>query len=139
MIRLNEEGCTMIVKTARMVILAGVLALTMAATLPASAKGAAVTRHGSCSANSHWKLKLSPDDARLEVQFEVDSNVNGQIWHVRILKNGSQILSGDRMTHAPSGSFEVRKLTSNPAGRDTFQARAVNARSGETCVGTASI
>ena len=129
----------MFVKTARMLMIAGALALTVAGTLPASAKGTDVVRQGSCSGRSDWKLKLSPDNGKIEVEFEVDSNVNGQTWQVQMLKDGSQILSGNRMTHAPSGSFDVRKLATNPAGRDTFRARAHNATSGETCVGVASI
>jgi hypothetical protein len=139
MCRPNEEGWTMIAKTARILMIAGALALTVTASAPASAKGNPVIKSGACSANSHWKLKLKPDNGRIEVQFEVDSNVNGQTWHVRILENGSSIFAGNRVTRAPSGSFEVRKLAANTAGKDGFRARAVNAASGETCVGVASI
>ncbi len=96
-------------------------------------------RRGSCSGRSDWKLKLSPEDGRIEVEFEVDSNVNGQTWHVRIRQNGERIFSGNRVTQAPSGSFEVRKLANNTAGTDRFRARAVNATTGETCGGAASI
>ena len=129
----------MFAKTARMLMIAGALALTMAVALPASAKSPAVVRQGSCSGNSHWKLKLAPDNGRIEVQFEVDSNVNGQTWHVRIIKNGTQIFSGNRVTRPPSGSFEVRKLAHDNSGTDRFRARAVNMANGETCVGRASI
>ena len=129
----------MMAKTARMFMIAGALALTVAVALPASAKGTAVVRRGSCSGSSHWKVKLAPDNGRIEVQFEVDSNVNGQTWHVRILENGSRIFMGDRVTHAPSGSFEVRKLATNTPGTDSFRGRAVNASTGEICVGRASI
>jgi hypothetical protein len=113
--------------------------VTVAGALPASAGGADVIRRGSCSAGSDWKLKLSPDDGRIEVEFEVDSNVNGQTWHVKILQNGNRIFAGNRVTQAPSGSFEVRKLANDTAGTDSFRARAANAATGETCVGRASI
>ena len=126
-------------KTARLLMVAGVLALTLTAALPASAKGPAVIKSGACSANSHWKLKLKPDNGRIEVQFEVDSNVNGQTWHVRMLENGAPIFNGNRVTQAPSGSFEVRKLATDTAGTDRFRARAVNGATGESCVGVASI
>jgi hypothetical protein len=129
----------MIAKTVRTLMIAGALVVTVAGALPASAGGTDVIRRGSCSAGSDWKLKLSPDDGRIEVEFEVDSNVNGQTWHVRILENGSRIFSGNRVTQAPSGSFEVRRLAADTAGSDSFRARAVNAATGETCVGTASI
>jgi hypothetical protein len=130
---------TMIAKTARMFMIAGTLATTVAGAVPASANDADVIQRGSCSGRSDWKLKLSPENGRIEVEFEVDSNVNGQTWHVRILQNGSRIFSGNRVTQAPSGSFEVRKLANNTVGTDRFRARAVNAANGETCVGSAAI
>jgi hypothetical protein len=114
------------------------LALAVGGTTPAMANDADVIRRGSCSGSTDWKLKLSPDDGRIEVEYEVDSNVSGQRWQVRIKKNGARIFSGSRVTGPPSGSFEVRVLTSNPAGTDRFRARAVNAATGEICVGTAS-
>jgi hypothetical protein len=129
----------MIAKTARILMIAGALALTVTAALPASAQGTPVTKSGACSGSSHWKLKLKTDNSRIEVQFEVDSNVNGQVWHVRMLENGSPIFNGNRTTKAPSGSFEVRKLATDTAGTDTFRARAVNGATGESCVGVASI
>lgn len=118
---------------------AGAIALTVAGSVPAMAGDNDVIREGNCSGSSDWKLKLSPEDGRLEVEFEVDSNVVGQTWSVRILQNGSRIFSGNRVTRAPSGSFEVRRLANNTAGTDSFRARAVNAATGETCIGTASI
>jgi hypothetical protein len=129
----------MIAKTARLLMITGALALVMAGTLPASAKGAVVTKHGSCSRNSDWKMKLSPDNGKIEVEFEVDSNVNGQTWHVQLFKNGGQILATNKVTRAPSGSFELRKLATDTMGRDTFRALAHNIASGENCVGVASI
>jgi len=114
------------------------LALAVVGTTPAMANDADVIRRGSCSGSSDWKLKLSPDDGQIEVEYEVDSNVSGQRWQVRIKKNGARIFSGSRVTRPPSGSFEVRVLTSNPAGTDRFRARATNPATGEICVGTAS-
>lgn len=104
---------------------------------PAQAKGGDdVVRRGSCTGATDWKLKVKPDDGRLEVEAEVDSNRVGQTWHWRLVHNGSTSASGDRKTTAPSGSFEVRRLMVNRAGTDTITLRASNARSGERCVGT---
>jgi len=114
------------------------LSLAMVGITPAMANDADVIRRGSCSGSTDWKLKLSPEDGRIEVEYEVDSNVSGQTWQVRIQKNGAGIFSGSRVTGPPSGSFEVRVVTSDPAGTDRFRARAVNPATGETCVGTAS-
>ena len=63
----------------------------VAGAAPAHANGGDVIRRGNCSGSSDWKLKLSPEDGRIEVEFEVDSNVAGQTWQVRITKNGNQI------------------------------------------------
>jgi hypothetical protein len=115
------------------------LALAVAGSAPAMARPGDVIKTGSCSGASDWKLKLSPDNSGIEVEFEVDSNVNGQTWQVRILKNGAGIFSGSRVTRPPSGSFEIRKVTSDTAGTDRIRARAVNQATGEVCVGTASI
>jgi hypothetical protein len=104
---------------------------------PAQAKGGDdVVRRGSCSGATHWKLKVKPDDGRLEVEAEVDSNRVGQTWHWRLVHNGSTSASGTRKTTAPSGSFEVHRRMVNRPGTDIVTLRASNARSGERCVGT---
>jgi hypothetical protein len=110
----------------------------LAAIAPAAqASGsAAKIRSGACAGSTHWKLKASPDNGRIEVQGEVDSNRNGQVWRWRIVHNGSVSASGLRTTRAPSGSFEVRRLLVNARGTDALVFRAVNTRSGEVCRGT---
>jgi hypothetical protein len=128
----------MIGKMTRAAIAAAVV-MTIAGAAPAMAGGNDVIRRGSCTGSSDWKLKLSPDDGRIEVEFEVDSNVAGQTWRVRIFENGDRIFSGTRQTAGASGSFTVRKLANNTAGTDSFRARAANAATGEVCVGRASI
>ena len=118
--------------------LAAALALSLAGAVPAAAKDGDVIRRGSCSAASDWKLKLSPENGKIEVEYEVDSNRVGQTWRARIVKNGSTIFRGTRRTTAPSGSFEVRIVTPNTAGRDVFRAVARNVGTGETCRGSAT-
>jgi hypothetical protein len=111
-------------------------AATVVATAPAaSAKTVVAKTTGRCTAGSHWTMKAKPDNGRMELEFEVDSNRNGQRWNVRIADNRVLIFAGSRVTVAPSGSFEVRKLTANRAGIDHFVGVARNARTGETCVG----
>jgi hypothetical protein len=104
---------------------------------PAAAKDGDVLRRGACSGRSDWKLKLSDENGRIEVQFEVDQNRVGDVWRVRIRHDGDLAFAGRRTTRAPSGSFEVRILQRDRAGDDAFRARAVNPRTGETCVGRA--
>jgi hypothetical protein len=119
--------------------LTGAIALTIAGAAPAVAGDRDVIREGACSGASDWKLKLSPEDGGLEVEFEVDSNVVGQTWRVRLFQNGTRFFAGTRQTTAPSGSFEVERFVNDTAGTDSFRARAANAATGEVCVGRASI
>ncbi len=120
------------------VALAGALALTLAGTVPAMAKAGDVIKRGSCSGSTDWKLKLSPEDNGIEVEYEVDSNVAGQSWRVKIFQNGDRIFAGTRQTKGASGSFEVRLVADDTAGTDTFRGKAVNRATGESCNGTAS-
>ena len=105
--------------------------------MPVLARDGDVIRRGSCSGNSDWKLKLSEEDGRIEVEYEVDQNVVGAVWRVRIRHDGDLVFAGRRTTRAPSGSFEVRILQRNRAGDDVFRGRAVNTRTGQTCGGRA--
>jgi hypothetical protein len=121
------------------VALAGALALTVAGAVPAMAKDGDVIERGSCSGSADWKLKLSPEDGGIEVEYEVDSNVVGQTWRVKISQNGERIFRGRRQTQGASGSFSVRVVANDTAGTDSFRGKAVNPDTGEVCRGTASI
>ena len=111
------------------------LSLTMTAT-PALAKDGDVIRRGSCSGTADWKLKASPEDGHIEVEAEVDSNHNGQVWRWRIVHNGSISARGRSTTHAPSGSFEVRRVLVNLQGTDRIRFVAKHRASGQVCRGT---
>ncbi|HUR16869.1 MAG TPA: hypothetical protein VMZ33_06265 [Candidatus Limnocylindrales bacterium] len=117
----------------------GMTALTLLA-VPAgvAANDGDIIRTGNCSAGADWKLKLSPENGRIEVEFEVDQNINGRVWNVSLKRNGNTFFTGQRTTQAPSGSFEVRRVTTNGAGPDTFVARAVDQRTGQVCRGSAT-
>ena len=105
--------------------------------LPVLARDGDVIRRGACSGNSDWKLKLSEENGRIEVEYEVDQNRVGDVWRVRIRHDGDLVFAGRRTTRGASGSFEVRILQRNRAGDDVFRGRAVNLRTGETCGGRA--
>jgi hypothetical protein len=115
----------------------GALALVTAATLlpaaTANAQAGDVIKRGDCSGASVWKLKASPDNGRIEVEGEVDSNRVGQTWNWRILHNGSVSAKGSKTTVAPSGSFTVRRVLVNVKGPDSIAFRATNVKSGESC------
>lgn len=117
---------------------AGILSaavLTLAPVGPALAGDDDVIRRGSCSGATDWKLKASPEDGRIEVEGEVDSNRNGQTWRWRIRHNGSLSARGTATTQPPSGSFEVRRVLVDAAGTDTIVFRARNPRTDEVCRG----
>ena len=114
-----------------------VLALAALAAVPvASAKDGDVRVSGSCTRASTAKLKLSEEDGRIEVEFEVDQNRNGVRWAVVLRRNGQVVRRAARVTRAPSGSFELRALVANGAGADRITATAT--RRGESCRAAAS-
>ena len=103
----------------------------------AVAKDGDVIRRGACSGRSDWKLKLSDEDGRIEVEFEVDQNRNGVRWNVTLRRGDARIARLVRTTRPPSGSFEARIVASNRAGADTFRARA-SSPAGEVCTARAT-
>ena len=104
-----------------------------------AAGGDAVRRSGTCSDGTHWKLKAKPDNGRIEVEAEVDSDVNGQTWRWRLRHDGSLAASGHSTTKAPSGSFTVTRRVDDHAGQDHLTFRAVQPGTGEVCVGHLSV
>jgi hypothetical protein len=116
-----------------LVLAAGALTLTGG---PALAKDGDVQRSGSCSGGTSWKLKASPEDGRIEVEGEVDSNKNGQKWRWRLMHNDSRSARGKATTKPPSGSFEVRRVVVDLKGTDKLTFVARHPKSGEVCRGT---
>jgi hypothetical protein len=92
-----------------------------------------IRRTGSCSGSADWKLKAKPDDGRIEVEWEVDSNRNGQTWRVRIFDNGNRVVATRATTHGPSGSFSVERKIPDLAGSDNLVARARHLGTGQVC------
>jgi hypothetical protein len=85
-----------------------------------------------------WGLKAKADDAGLEIEFEVDTNRVGQLWHVRITDNRHVVVDRDVRTSAPSGSFTVNRRTANRVGTtDTIRAHAF--RGDQVCGGRVRI
>jgi hypothetical protein len=118
---------------------AALLALTLTGGSAALANEDDVIREGRCSGATSWKLKLSPENGRIEVEFEVDQNKVGRRWRVTLRKNGNRFFRGFKRTTARSGSFELRKVASNAPGRNDFVvAKARSLRSGEGCRGAAT-
>ena len=96
-----------------------------------------VTVRGTCTQQSTSKLKVARDDRGIEVEFQVDQNRNGVPWKVTLRRNGVRVASLRARTHAPSGSFEVRRLIADRPGADRITARAIRA-SGELCTASSA-
>ena len=118
------------------VSVAAIVLLALVAAPSANAKDGDVLRQGTCTGVSTSKIKLSEEDGRIEVEFEVDQNRNGVRWNILIRQNGRRVANVVRVTRGPSGSFEARIVAPNRAGTDTFVATAT--RSGESCRALAS-
>ncbi len=116
------------------------LAAAAAALAPAVAlaKDGDVERAGTCTGNSSAKIKLSPDDGRIETEFEVDQNRRGVRWTVTLRRNGKRVVSTHKTTRGASGSWSLERRLADGAGTDTIRARAVSP-SGEVCTARASI
>jgi hypothetical protein len=91
-------------------------------------------RGGTCSNGATWKIKAKPDDGRIEVEAEIDTNRVGQSWTWVLRHNGSVSARGTSRTTTPSGSFDVERRTVDAAGADTFRFRATH--DGAVCVAT---
>jgi hypothetical protein len=130
---------TAIRRSAAALVLTAAVAAPLAAAGPAQAKGGnpAVKASGSCVGGGSWELKAKHDDGRVEVEFEVDTNRAGQLWHVVLTDNNVTVLSANKRTVAPSGSFSVRALITDRPGVDTIRAHATFAS--RSCAGSVRV
>jgi hypothetical protein len=123
-------------KTITVPFVLAAIALTPAAALASGGydNGKRVT--GKCTDGSSAKLKVKPDDGRLETEFEVDQNRNGVTWKVILRRQGSRVLKANATTKAPSGSFSVERRLSGSSGK--VSARATSP-SGEVCTASLTV
>ncbi|HWJ81961.1 MAG TPA: hypothetical protein VNS55_06980 [Nocardioides sp.] len=122
--------------TSRLAICGLLAAATALTTTPAHA-GDEVVNRGSCTDGTHWKMKAKPDDGRIEVEAEIDSNVTGQTWRWVLRHDGDVSARGTSQTRGASGSFSVARRTVDSPGTDHFRFRATHA--GEVCVARVSL
>lgn len=102
--------------------------LLWAAGPAAASSGSGVTHRGSCSQHGTFKLSAKHDDSVIEIEYEVDTNVAGQRFQVRLTDNGQVIAKRVATTAGRSGSFTIHKRTADRAGADTIRAHAVSGR-----------
>ncbi len=95
-----------------------------------------IIRRGSCSGATDWKLKLDHDDGRIEAEFEVDQNRNGERWRVVLRRDGNRFFKGVRTTHGPQRLVRGRAEDAEPrrlgpdqgAGRQPAKRRSLQGR-----------
>ena len=87
---------------------------------------------GECTGSATSKLKVKPDNGKLETEFEVDQNRNGVTWKVRFRLNGERVVKTTATTQAPSGSFSVERRLANGPGSDHVVGKAISP-SGQVC------
>ena len=121
----------------RLAAFCAVIAVALVLVPVTTAKDGDVLVRGTCTGPSSSKLKLSEEDGRIEVEFEVDQNRNGVSWTVVVRRSSAVLFRTTRVTRGPSGSFEVERVVANTAGADRISARATRA-SGEVCRATAT-
>jgi hypothetical protein len=119
-------------------VAAAALLATVSVPAAAQAGGAAESINtGGCSGAAVWKMKVKPQNGGLQVEYEVDASRRGQQWHVNLFHSGHRIMSDVFTTRGPSGSFTIRTVEPNRAGRDWVSGRARRLGDGQTCRGGA--
>ena len=93
---------------------------------------------GECTGNATSKLKVKPDDGKLETEFEVDQNRNGVTWKVRFRLNGERVVKTTATTKAPSGSFSVERRLADGPGSDHVVGKAISP-GGQVCRASVTI
>jgi hypothetical protein len=116
-------------------LLAGGLVGSFGSSVPALAGGdQEVINRGRCSMGSQWRVRIRTDGPnRLDLNFEVDSNVPGQTWRAGMAYNGDVVFNGFATTNQVDGEFDIDVEVANQPGTDTLQAAARHRPTGETC------
>ena len=104
--------------------------LALSAAPAAVAKDGDILRRGVCTGASTSKIKLSEENGRIEVEFEVDQNRNGVRWNVVIRQNGRSVAQprarharAERLVRSKDRAAEPRRYRHvrrdrDPVGRD---------------------
>lgn len=135
----NEMRRTLTTMTGTALAAAALVGVAAPAAMARGGDDPDVERTAQCTMGSDVKLKLSPEDGRVEVEIEVDENRVGSRWSVTARRNGTRVISRSAVTRGPSGSFEVRKVVAPGSPRTRVAAVARRAATGEVCRVTATL
>ena len=127
-------------------IAAGLVAaslLTLGVTGTADAKrpcGPTYKKDGFGSLGTPWTLKSKHDDDGpggsfvVGEEFEIHTNIGGQIWTITFADNGKVFFTGDDVS-TPTGIREVHATPNQPGVTQHMTADALNHTTGETIHG----
>jgi hypothetical protein len=90
----------------------------------ATAKDGDLIRRGKCANGIKTKLKASPENGQIEVEYELDNAAPNSLWQITLRKNGRAKSFGD---------LNVRKVTPNGNGSDRIEAIARRSGGGAAC------
>jgi hypothetical protein len=122
----------------RPIIIGGAVAIIASLAPIAFASDDEVRASGKCTRASSAKIKIKPDDGRLEVEFEVDQNKSGQRWRVKLKDNSEVVFRGRATTRGPSGSFSIERRIPDRSGSDSVKGVARNKSTDERCSAAAT-
>lgn len=91
-----------------------------------------ITRQSACGGGVKSKLSASPENGRIEVEYEVDNAQPGDDWRILIRRNGAIILRTQKRINA-AGDAKVRVLTRNGSGKERISATATRIGGGGSC------
>lgn len=121
--------------------LAGLGTFALVPVASASAATPSININARCSGTSVSNLQAQREDTgAVSVDFGVDMarHTAGIPWKITESRNGTGFVSVTVKT-VTDGSFSVTRVLSPLAGTNTIAARAVNAKTGETCSITGSL
>lgn len=98
----------------------------------ATAKDGDLIRRGKCANGIKTKLKASPENGQIEVEYELDNAAPNQVWQITLRKNGTVILRTNVRTNS-FGDLEVRKVTPNGSGSERIDASARRSGASAAC------
>jgi hypothetical protein len=125
-------------KTKLASVAAAAVLATVSVPAAAQAGGVAKVDSGACSGAAEWKMKLSPQNGGIEVEYEIDASRRGQQWRVTLVQDGRRFTRDVFTTAGISGSFTVRRVQPNRAGGDRITGHARRLGDGQTCRGGAT-
>ena len=87
---------------------------------------------GNCAGRVSWTMEAKPDDGRIEIKSQIDTDRPGQRWSWVLKHNGSVSERGTSKASTSSGSFSVERTAVDISGKDTFRLHAT--RKAAVCV-----